>query len=331
MKAVVALSIILYGHVVCFAQEENYLRKSFRLTIDNDFLNYRGRGTDRYYTNGLQMEYSYPQKERKFFGSTLLLRPWNDSVNLAHWKITQLMFTPDDISETEILYKNRPYAGALFVTRGFTTFSHALNLSLHSEIDIGLIGPVSFAKNVQTWVHGVIRYNKPKGWDNQIKTDIVLNYNIDLDKQVINGKNFQGNLKLASRAGTLFNDLSIGFGLKAGKLYSCLHGYQDDCMIFKKNKSANSEVYFFSRGQLKFVLGNSLLQGGFIHSFKNGGNDFYHIDEEDMKRIVSVYETGVVINKLKWGFLFSQNFISPEFNMARTQLFGRLSITRRFE
>ncbi len=330
IKAGLMGPIFLLVWLCCCGQSRKYPDRSFRMTIDNDFLNYRGRGTDRFYTNGIQLEYSYPKTGKRFLADKLFLHAESDSQDLAHWGLTQLMFTPDNISDSSILENNRPYAGALFVTRGFTAFSSSLNLVLHSEINIGVIGPLSFAKNTQIWMHKMINYTKPKGWKNQIRTDIVLNYNINVDKPVYCGQKLQSNIELKSRVGTLFNDLGFGFGIKAGKLQPHTSHYQNNFTLTKRSKKTQSELYFFSKGELRLVLGNSLLQGGFIHSYKNDGSDFYHIAEDDIKRLVSILEMGIVINKSRMGFSFSQNFISAEFKTTKAQLFGRLSLIYRF-
>jgi len=330
IETVLIFSIFLMIDVFSWGQGKKYLNKSFRLTIDNDFLNYRGTGTDHYYTNGVELEFSRFHEKQFFFAGKLLLNTGNDTENIAHWSITQLMFTPDHIRESQVLCNDRSYAGSLYITRGRTSFSSSLNLTLHSEINIGVIGPYSFAKNTQTWMHRIISNPEPQGWNNQIKTDIVLNYNIKVSKQIFNSDKLQGNVQVASRAGTLFNDLNVGFGLSAGKLDAYPHDAQDNCILMKMNKSIKSEIYFFSNGQLKLVLGNSLLQGGFIQSFKNACSDFYHIDEENINRLVSLLESGIVINKFKWSLSLSENFISKEFKTTKTQLFGRIRITRRF-
>ena len=328
MGWIIILSLLQNTFIL--AQQERCLKESFRLTLDNDFLNYRGNGTDRYYTNGMQVEYSKQQQNDKFFGAGILLGAGDESENIAQWSLTQIMFTPVNIRDSQVRYHDRPYAGALYLTRGRTTFNNASNLTVHSEINIGLIGPFSFANDVQTWVHRVIEYTKPRGWNNQIKTDIVINYNIDASRQILTGRKLQGDVQLSSRIGTLFNDLAVGFGIKAGKLCQKADAYQNNLAGVAKGNKDCRKMYFFSSAQLKLVLENSLLQGGFIQSFKNGCEDFYHLDESDIKRLLVTYETGVVADLTRWRFSVSENFISAEFKTAKTQLFGRITVIYRF-
>jgi hypothetical protein len=38
--------------------------RSLRIFLDNDFLNFRGAGTDRYYTNGVRIDYFFTKKRK---------------------------------------------------------------------------------------------------------------------------------------------------------------------------------------------------------------------------------------------------------------------------
>ena len=40
-------------------------KHSLRILWDNDFINLRGDGTDRYYTNGLRIDYFYTKRQKE--------------------------------------------------------------------------------------------------------------------------------------------------------------------------------------------------------------------------------------------------------------------------
>ena len=228
------------------------------------------------------------------------------------------------------MYNDRPYAGTLYLTRGLTSFKTARKLALHSEINIGVIGPHSFAREVQTWAHNAIAYIKPQGWCNQIKSDIIVNYYIEVNKQLFQAKQLHGDIQLSTRVGTLYNDLGGGVSFKAGKILPFLHHYENLCAPVKRKRTKSSEIYFYGNCQTRFVLGNSLLQGGVLQSLDNDCEGFYHVKEGDLRRLVATYEFGLVVNRPAWGVSISQNIISSEFKTAETQMFGRVSITHRF-
>jgi hypothetical protein len=49
----------------------------------------------------------------------------------------------------------------------------------HFEVDLGLIGPESFAAQAQSWWHTVGGWILPKGWGNQLKTEPAIDIKYD--------------------------------------------------------------------------------------------------------------------------------------------------------
>lgn len=57
-------------------------KHSLRIRWDNDFINLRGDGTDRYYTNDMRVDYFYTKKQKAKFPSSLLLNNSDDNNNI---------------------------------------------------------------------------------------------------------------------------------------------------------------------------------------------------------------------------------------------------------
>ena len=193
-------------------------KHSLRIVWDNDFINLRGDGTDRYYTNGMRIDYFYTKKQKAKFPSSLLLNISDDNNNIYGLGIAQFMFTPKNIAVPDIQYNDRPYAGALYSILSLQSINKTNKTKVTSEIRLGVMGPMSFAKETQTWAHRVINYTKPEGWDNQVPNDIILNYNIGIEKQIL-----QPSKKLLlvgifeTYSGTVYNAAGAGFMLRVGK------------------------------------------------------------------------------------------------------------------
>ena len=70
------LSVLLLQPV--FSQKNNTLQL-LKISEDNDFLNFRGEGTDRGYSSGLKLELYYTKKAKAKFPSNLLMKinNWN--------------------------------------------------------------------------------------------------------------------------------------------------------------------------------------------------------------------------------------------------------------
>jgi len=182
----VLISLVLTGcqnHVISISEE-------------NDAFTLYGPPTDANYTQGLQItattEYqscsqSSCQKldPRRLVDGLNLFRldrrnPSRDGRRtLISYGLAQEFWTPNDISVEEIIPDDRPYGGFL---NGVLEI-HNLYLPGNSVTDrtddrmqsitlrAGIIGPYSFAEDVQKKWHEVCSCQEPRGWDNQLHTE----------------------------------------------------------------------------------------------------------------------------------------------------------------
>ncbi len=320
-KYAIVLFMIGLGHQL-MAQSINK-DHSLRIYIDNDFLNFRASGTDRYYTNGLRLDYFYRKEKKAKFPSSLLLTISKEN-NIYGWGLAQFMFTPKHIDVKEIQYDDRPYAGALYAIHSLQSIDKVENIKITTELYIGVIGPLSLTEQSQTWVHELIDYTIPQGWDTQISNDILLNYNINIEKQMLNPSKrvlLVGFVETFS--GTLYNAAGFGFMLRIGKF----NNYFDD-NTSSKSKKNKFQLYVFMKPNARVVLSNSLLEGGLIYQL-SGKNDTYTIDKDQIERLNVLYDVGVNMEFPGFSLLLSQKLRSAEFKGQYVQEVG--NITLRFK
>ena len=171
-----------------FAQsaESKEPTKLFRLFEDDDYFNIRGKGTDRSYSDGTRLDFFYEKKNKsRFFLDKLMPNAGDSSRNIYGWSVMQIMVTPSKISAKEYLPNDYAYAGALFAMHSLYSYNAQKKYSLQTEFLAGVRGPESFAEQVQTGVHRLINYKKPKGWDNQLRTMPLLNMHFAAEKQFL--------------------------------------------------------------------------------------------------------------------------------------------------
>ncbi len=312
------LLVTLANNVGAQASNEKH---SLRILWDNDFINLRGDGTDRYYTNGLRIDYFYTKRQKAKFPSSLLLNISDDNNNIYGWGLAQFMFTPKNIAVPDIQYNDRPYAGALYSIHSLQSIDNIKKIKVTSEIRLGVIGPLSFAKETQTWAHRVINYTKPEGWHNQVPNDIILNYNISIEKQILQpSKNLLVVGVIETFSGTTYNAAGAGFMLRAGKF----NNYFDNISVSqtKKNKS---QLYVFMKPAIRVVLSNALLQGGLLNQISPQNNG-YVLSKDQIERLIVLYDVGITFAKPKYSITITQKFISAEFKGQYTQEFGNLTM-----
>ncbi len=318
-KFVIVILMLVPGNYV-MGQSINQ-EHSLRIFLDNDFLNFRGAGTDRYYTNGIRIDYFYTKKQKAKFPSSLLLNISEDN-NLYGWGLAQFIFTPKNIGIKEIQLDDRPYAGALYSVHSLQSIDNINKIKITSEIFLGVIGPISFAKDFQTWLHRVIDYKKPEGWDNQVPNDLILNYNINIEKQLMQpSKRILLVGIVETYSGTLYNAAGVGFMLRIGKF----NNYFEDYSSSQKSQKNKFQLYIFMRPIARVVLSNSLLQGGLIYQM-SAQNDAYTLDKDKIERLNILYDVGLNFELPQFSISISQKLRTAEFIGQYVQEVGNITL-----
>jgi lipid A 3-O-deacylase len=89
-----------------------------------------------------------------------------------YFSIGQNMYTPSNIHRTDLIKEDRPYAGISYMAIGFLSRNQKRMDTI--EIDAGIVGPHSYAGNVQNFFHRLFKNPEANGWDNQLKDEPVL-------------------------------------------------------------------------------------------------------------------------------------------------------------
>ena len=155
--------------------------QTFQLFFENDLFG----GTDKYYTNAIQMTWLSND-----------LKQYRDDVRLPDWAIPiiqaipfsgdpgsihnvgillgQQIYTPADIQTKALLEDDRPYAGFLYT--GLALHSKTDTMLDTLEIVLGVVGPAAQAESAQNTVHRLRDIPTAKGWDNQLKNEPALQF-----------------------------------------------------------------------------------------------------------------------------------------------------------
>lgn len=256
------MAIISPG-IVLFAQEKEPTH-IFRIYEDNDCLNLSRVMTDNAYTNGTSLGYYYlKEKSVHFFADRLLPKSGKSAVNIFNWKLTQLMVTPTDISKREFQPDDYPYAGALFFTHGLTSYNPLKKYSFSTQIILGIRGPASGAEQLQKFIHRVMDFDEPKGWDNQLKTSPLVNLDFTAEKQLWEAGRFLeliGGAKIA--AGSFIDAFSVYPLLRIGKMAPYFEGMLHQSGSFIQNgKKSNAQFFLLFRPVTTWVIHDALFYG----------------------------------------------------------------------
>lgn len=161
--------LIFIGSVSLFVSEaqSEQGRSAFSLRWENDTFG----GTDANYTNGMSAALTRP-------GSGLLGGIWNllgagNGRKTSTYEITQLQFTPSDLTLNPPDPNDRPYVGLTYLASA-THLQREESLQSFKLI-AGFVGPDSGADAAQRLAHHALNQKSPQGWAYQLRDEGVFN------------------------------------------------------------------------------------------------------------------------------------------------------------
>ncbi len=280
----------------------------FRFHYDNDYFT----ATDKYYTQGITLEYVSPSIKRSFPARLL----WKPFASVPQYGINFNLFgyTPTSISSDRILYNDRPFDANLSVKIFLVQADSLHQQQLSSALSIGVMGPAALGKEIQTGIHRLTKNTLPHGWEFQVSNDIILNYQLNYEKKLAGSRDhFLLNTIVETRLGTLDDKLSAGFNFMAGRFNKRYHA------VGKEKRKA--EFYLFGQGKLNVIAYDASLQGGLFNR-----NSAYTIPAKDISRISFQADAGVILNFKKIFLSYTQSFLTKEFRTGGQHRWGGLSI-----
>lgn len=168
------LALIAAGSVPAAAAEPEPPRGVLTLQIDNDVF----VGSDQNYTSGFRIAYAAPMEPSHPLESTARALPFLGGPRRVVYSLGQQLYTPRDISASQPIPTDQPYAGYLYVGIGFESEpprKHASRILTSAEIQVGVVGPAAFGKQTQQAAHKIFNSDETNGWDNQLKNEPTLN------------------------------------------------------------------------------------------------------------------------------------------------------------
>ncbi len=216
--------------------------------------------------------------------------------------IGQVIQTPDDLSDHDLIKDDVPYAGALTVQATWYAFNDDEFRGF--EITVGVAGPLSLAEQTQKNIHKLIGSPDPKGWDHQLKTEPLINLNYMRKKKIMRVGNaagisfdtaINGNVGL----GNLFTQASMALEMRFGQNMPRGFVYVPDpiglSMHYKATlKPANPHKSSF---YASLVLRGS----AFAHNLFLDGNSFRNSHSVDKEPLVGMVIAGLHYEQKNWG------------------------------
>ena len=311
-------SIILLNFIACWANAQlidnsstfRHISRSsyFRFHYDNDYFT----KSDEYYTQGITFEFVHPAIKR-FPLSKLLWQPFKTEPQYGI-SLNLFGYTPTSILSDSILYGDRPFNAGISVKTFLIQVDEEKHQQISTAFSLGVTGPAALGYEIQYNIHHWLKNPLPHGWEYQTKNDIIINYQLNYEKQIIAaGNNFLLNASAEARLGTINTKINGGFNFMAGRFNK-----RFTQVDVKKSKA---EYYFYAQGRMNLIGYDASMQGGLFNR-----KSPYVIPGKDINRATLQADAGIIVNFRKLYLSYTQSILTKEFKTGTYHRWGGVSV-----
>jgi lipid A 3-O-deacylase len=331
------MTILVFIGVYGFSQNGESLNADVEYLIrvyhDNDFINYWGMGSDDAYTGGIRADMFFTKKrDSRFFIDRILPRAGNSSTNIFQWGVMQVVYTPKDLDTSAYLSNDYAYAGGLYLIHSLYSYNARKKFSFQTGINLGVMGPASLAEESQELIHHAIGYVLPRGWQNQIKTDLLFNVDFTTEKQILGLGRFlelMGGSKFS--VGTLMNAVAIYPLMRIGWMNPYFEGFIRQYSNLGRSgirQIRRFQFYVFVRPSVSWVLTNAMLEGGVFsdHRKREEGELIKYQTYQTLEHVVYQTDFGAVMSIGHFSISSSQNISSMLIRNTYDHEYGNISV-----
>jgi lipid A 3-O-deacylase len=282
-------------------ERETQREQYWRISYDNDFF----AATDYYFTQGILVEAVSPRL-RAFPLRRALIAPSHTArrFGLAY---EDDGYTATDLKAPQILLHDHPYAGTKQFRMFAISIDSARQLRVTSALNLGIIGQGAGGAEIQTFIHRHTGNTIPQGWGNQIRNDLILNYEAGLERALLRrGDRLLVTGSAIGRLGTYNTAVTAGATVLVGHVGNA----------FGTN-SARRQWYAYAKPQLNLVGYDATLQGGMFNR-----SSPYTIASRDLERAVYRQQFGIVYRSRTHFFEYYQSLGTREFSGGRAHKSG---------
>ena len=301
------------------------------LVIENDSL---GGGTDNNYTSGVRFNFmnvnaTFPPLAHKI--DKLIPTFEINNTSSIHYSFGQNLYTPRDITQSQVSNNDRPWAAFLYGSLGMVTLTD--NHTDEVEATFGVVGPAALGKPAQHFIHKHLTNSPiPKGWSHQLKNEpgIILAWQRGWP-MFVNGRIKNNFWSLKPYAGAAIGNIrthgDVGFTIRLSPNDS----KWQDTPIRVAPAMPGTGIYEIPQNKWSWSLFAGFEARAVVRDIFLDGNSFANSHSVNKKPIVSDITSGIATTYRNTRISYTVVYRTKEFYLQdRPEVFGALSLGIRF-
>jgi hypothetical protein len=254
--------ILLLTLFICLSRffseaQTNTYKSEFGFRSEND--SYLAGGQDRYYTNGLILNFLTALDQSKLGNKKL-------NKIILELEAGQKIYNPQSGSIPNIVYVDRPFAGYLYAGAALNLLYHSEN-NLKLSLQTGTIGPSALAKEAQELMHKVIGFYEINGWQWQVKNELAVNATAEYNYLI--NRTPSGKLDFSAKSyiniGNTFSGAGVGIMFRTGAINPLYNSASLQSRLSNNNAQKdqqNREFFIYAKPMLNYIAFDATIQGG---------------------------------------------------------------------
>lgn len=307
-------------------------RGVFTAQFDNDvFLS-----TDQNYTSGARFSYVTPVAPNHPLRPIARTLPLIEGEPRISYTLAQMLFTPRDVSQTQPILTDQPYAGYLYLGLGFESerrLEAGRSILDSVQLQVGIVGPHAYGEETQKAAHKLFGSEEPLGWDNQLNDELAIN----LFYSRVWGE-WLGT-QIGSPDSDLRMDLSPHLGAALGNVYT----YAAAGATFRFGQNLPAQIgpasihpgppgtdYYKPASELRWYLFIEIQGRAVARNIFLDGNTFTDSHSVDKNALVGELRSGIAVQLGRFRLTYARTNRSEEFTGQPSNRFGSISLSAAF-
>lgn len=302
--------------IFLFTLQANAQQFKHEIGFQSDNDSYLAQGSDRYYTNGLFLNYRFATDHGKLKEGI--------EKKVVELSAGQMIFNPRSGYRPDPATQDRPFAGYLYMGAAISWF-HTDEHLLKAAVQLGTTGPNALAQDGQELLHRSFGFYEPGGWEYQISNEAAVNTSVQYVRLLQRAENVKTDFSFEGYAnvGTTFSGAGAAVLFRAGNMEQLFNSASYDARVGHTGALQRNELFFYAKPQLNFVAYDATVQGSM---FSNNSPVTYGV-----KPIVFAQQLGVNYSTGRLSLDFNIVFKTKEVKSAAlAHQFGSISANYRF-
>lgn len=281
-----------------------HAQAQFNVHVENDVFVWK----DREYTHGLEL-------------TILKASQIADKDEYKAWEfgVGQELYTPVNQQVSTLLPNERPYAGYLFASG----YKHHRIEDKHFTWggQIGILGEKSYGQEFQDITHDLTGFSKRKGWDNQLKNELLISLEAEARKIMRVSHNIEFIPYAIGRFGNKQVDSILGAQIRLGPTLPHDFGIVNLKSVGNPIHVAGDRgrtIYFFADLSTHFVAHNVFLDGNVFRD---------SLSSVDKRNNVNQIQLGIAYLAEQFRLSYSHTWQTKEYDtQIKSHTFGSMAL-----